>query len=117
MHAEGRSFCAQGALPDTRRGCVRNPAGLAGSFGWLRIGCMSSAKVAIIRTRPETVLEDYHRAMSLAGYREVIDPKADTGLKVNISWHFFYPAASTTPWQLEGVIRAMERDGYDPNLI
>jgi len=55
--------------------------------------------------------------MNLAGYREVIRDDADTALKVNISWHFFYPGCSTTPWQLEGVIRAMKRDGYDPGLI
>ena len=78
---------------------------------------MSSSKVAILRTSPATVLSDYHRLMNLAGYREVIDPSADTGLKVNISWHFFYPGSSTTPWQLEGVIRAMKQDGYDPDLI
>ena len=65
---------------------------------------MPKAKVAIVRTKPETVLADYHRAMNLAGYQDVIKKDADTGLKVNISWHFFYPAASTTPWQLEGVI-------------
>jgi uncharacterized protein (DUF362 family) len=63
------------------------------------------------------VLADYHELMNLAGYREVIAREADTALKVNISWHFFYPGASTTPWQLEGVIRAMKADGYDPSLI
>ena len=42
---------------------------------------------------------------------------ADTALKVNISWHFFFPGSSTTPWQLDGVIRAMKQDGYDPALI
>ncbi|MDO8631088.1 MAG: DUF362 domain-containing protein [Phycisphaerales bacterium] len=78
---------------------------------------MLRSKVAILRTSPETVLEDYHRLMNLADYQSVIAREADTALKVNISWHFFYPAASTTPWQLEGVIRAMKRDGYDPNLI
>src|SRR3990172_3117623 len=78
---------------------------------------MSQSTVAIVRATPATVLADYHRVMNLAGYREVIDPKADTGLKVNISWHFFYPGSSTTPWQLEGVIRAMKKDGYDPNLL
>ena len=36
---------------------------------------------------------------------------------MNISWHFFFPGCSTTPWQLEGVIRAMKQDGYDPSLI
>ena len=78
---------------------------------------MSQSTVAIVRTRPSTVLEDYHHLMNLAGYQEVIDRTADTALKINISWHFFYPAASTTPWQLEGVIRAMKADGYDPALI
>ncbi len=78
---------------------------------------MPKSKVAIVRTKPETVLADYHRVMNLAGYRDVIQKDADTGLKVNISWHFFYPASSTTPWQLEGVIGAMKADGYDPDLI
>ncbi len=78
---------------------------------------MSRSKVAIVRTRPDTVLEDYHRVMNLAGYQEVVDKSVDTALKVNISWHFFYPGSSTTPWQLEGVIRGMKRDGYDPNLV
>ncbi|NLI79920.1 MAG: DUF362 domain-containing protein [Candidatus Riflebacteria bacterium] len=77
----------------------------------------SSAPVAILRTSPERVLEDYHELMNLAGYRDEIAPDAETALKVNISWHFFYPAASTTPWQLEGVIRAMKRDGYAPDRI
>jgi uncharacterized protein (DUF362 family) len=55
--------------------------------------------------------------MNLAGYQEVLRKDVDTALKVNISWHFFYPGSSTTPWQLEGVIRAMKRDGYDPGLL
>ncbi len=78
---------------------------------------MQRSKVAVLRTRPETVLNDYHRLMNLAGYRDVIAPDADTALKINISWHFFFPGASTTPWQLEGVIRAMKQDGYRPDLI
>ena len=55
--------------------------------------------------------------MNLAGYQDVIAKDADTALKVNISWHFFFPASSTTPWQLDGVIQAMKTDGYDPKLI
>ena len=73
--------------------------------------------VAVLRTSPETVLDDYHRLMNLAGYRERVSKETDTALKINISWHFFYPGSSTTPWQLEGVIRTMKRDGYDPALI
>jgi uncharacterized protein (DUF362 family) len=78
---------------------------------------MASSKVAIVRTSPRTVLADHHRLMNLADYQDVLPKDADTALKVNTSWHFFFPACSTTPWQLEGVIRAMKADGYDPNLI
>ncbi|MBW2455927.1 MAG: DUF362 domain-containing protein [Deltaproteobacteria bacterium] len=73
--------------------------------------------VAILRTSARTVISDVHRLMNLAGYRQVIEPDADTALKINISWHFFYPASSTTPWQLDGVIRALLADGYDRCLI
>ena len=78
---------------------------------------MSQSKVAIVRTSPETAIEDYHRLMNLVGYQDILSKDVETGLKINISWHFFYPACSTTPWQLDGVIRAMKRDGYDPGKI
>ena len=55
--------------------------------------------------------------MNLAGYQDVVAKDADTALKVNISWHFFYPGSSTVPWQLDGVIRALKADGYDPALV
>ncbi len=35
-----------------------------------------------------------------------------TILKDNISWHFPFPAANTTPWQLEGTIQALARRGF-----
>lgn len=78
---------------------------------------MAQSTVALIRTSPATVLADYHRLMNLAGYQDIVARDADTALKVNISWHFFYPGSSTTPWQLEGVIRAMKKDGYRSELI
>ena len=78
---------------------------------------MPPATVAILRTQPSTVINDYHELLNLAGYRQVVDPSVDTALKVNISWHFFFPGSSTTPWQLDGVIRGMKQDGYDPALL
>lgn len=68
--------------------------------------------VAMLRTRPETILADIHRLMNLAGYQKALPKDRDTGLKINISWHSFFPACSTPPWQLDGVIRSMVRDGY-----
>ncbi|MBI4329221.1 MAG: DUF362 domain-containing protein, partial [Chloroflexi bacterium] len=72
----------------------------------------SRPKVAVVTTSPQTVLEDVGRAMRLAGYQEALSPAAQTILKINISWQVFFPACSTTPWQLEGVIRALQKDGY-----
>ena len=78
---------------------------------------MKKSRVAVLRTKPATVFRDYHEVMNLAGYQDVVDRTADTALKVNISWHFFFPGSSTTPWQLDGVIRAMQKDGYPDDLI
>lgn len=71
------------------------------------------ATVAVLRTRPETVLADYERLMNLAGMSEALDRSAGTILKDNISWHYPFPSANTTPWQLEGSIIALRRAGFD----
>ncbi len=70
------------------------------------------AKVAVLKTQPETVLEDYGRLMALADFSQHLDPASTTILKDNISWHFPFPAANTTPWQMEGVIQALRGAGY-----
>lgn len=68
--------------------------------------------VAVLRTKPETVLDDYRRLCELAGMRQALDPSATTILKDNISWHLLYPGANTTPWQLEGTILALKDAGF-----
>ncbi len=78
---------------------------------------MARSAVAILRTSPATVLRDYHELLNLARYQDVIAKDAETALKVNISWHFFFPGSSTTPWQLDGVIRALLADGYHRDLL
>ncbi len=70
------------------------------------------ARVAVLKTRPETALEDYQRLMEMAGYREALDPSQPTILKDNISWHFPFPGANTTPWQMEGTILGLRAGGY-----
>ncbi|HEY3116684.1 MAG TPA: DUF362 domain-containing protein [Chloroflexota bacterium] len=74
----------------------------------------SRSLVAVVKTTPETVLDDVARAMHLAGSRDVLSPERRTGLKINISWQVYYPGCSTTPWQLEGVIRTLVQDGHTP---
>ena len=70
------------------------------------------AVVAVVATRPETVLEDYQRAMELAGVTQHLPSGTETLLKINISWQHWYPACSTAPWQLEGVIKGLRNLGY-----
>ncbi|MGI5835669.1 MAG: DUF362 domain-containing protein [Chloroflexota bacterium] len=69
------------------------------------------ARVAVLKTRPETVLDDYQRLMELAGCSDALAPSTTTILKDNISWHFPFPGANTTPWQLEGTILGLGNMG------
>jgi len=68
--------------------------------------------VAVKETRPESVLDDIRTAMQDAEFTEYLDPSAPVILKNNISWHFPFLSANTTPWQLEGVILALKDAGY-----
>jgi len=67
------------------------------------------SRVAVLKT---TVLDDYKSLMRLACYQRFLTKDKQTALKINISWHYFYPACSTTPWQLDGVIGTLLEDGY-----
>ncbi|RPI22371.1 MAG: DUF362 domain-containing protein [Chloroflexota bacterium] len=71
------------------------------------------SKVAVLFTKPGTVLDDYQRLFELAGGAQALAPHTTTILKDNITWHFPMPAANTTPWQLEGSILALRRSGFD----
>ena len=68
--------------------------------------------VAVLKTTPETILEDITRVMELGGFEEALPKDLQTGLKINISWQTWYPACSSTPWQIEGVIRTLQEAGY-----
>ena len=73
----------------------------------------SRARVAVLKTTPESVLEDYDRLFALAEVERYL-PQGDTViLKDNISWHYPLPSANTTPWQLEGTILALQERGYE----
>jgi len=79
---------------------------------------MARAKVAAVLTKPETVLDDYGRLMRLVDYTSYLPKDKPTQLKINISWHVYFPSCSTAPWQLEGVIKTLLADGYPKeNLV
>jgi len=73
-------------------------------------------QVAVLHTQPETVLDDYRRLLKLASYEASLPKDRETLIKINISWQQWYPACSTAPWQLEGVVRTLLEDDYR-NLI
>jgi uncharacterized protein (DUF362 family) len=72
----------------------------------------TKSKVAVLRTTPKTVLDDYKRLFGLAGGVKALTPGVPTILKDNISWHFPMPSANTTPWQLEASILALQQAGF-----
>lgn len=74
---------------------------------------MNASKVAVLRVSPDSILDDIDRLCDLAGVEQALAPSATTILKDNISWHFPFPGANTTPWQLEGSIRALAGRGFD----
>jgi len=81
---------------------------------------MSSSKnpkIYIIKTKPETVLKDYARLMDMANYQANYSKNRKTIIKLNLSWSRFFPACSSPPWQLEGILNKMINDGFNPKRI
>jgi len=68
--------------------------------------------VAVLKTTPESVLDDIQQVMHLGGFEAALPKDVRTGLKINISWQTWYPACSSTPWQIEGALLALRGAGY-----
>lgn len=77
---------------------------------------MAKSKVAVLKVKPDTILQDIDRLVELAGMERVLDKSATTILKDNISWHLPFPGANTTPWQLEGAILALRNRGFQDQV-
>ena len=75
------------------------------------------SKVAVLKTSPASIVEDFGRLMRLADYQDYLPKDHDTLIKINISWHHYYPACSTSPWQYDGVVNTLLEDGYDRKRI
>lgn len=73
--------------------------------------------VAVVRTQPSSVLEDVGQVMEKAQFTKYLDKTKTTILKDNISWHFPFLSANTTPWQLEGVILGLKDAGYQDLVV
>jgi uncharacterized protein (DUF362 family) len=55
--------------------------------------------------------------MRLADFATSLVKEAPTALKVNISWQHWYPGCSSTPWQIEGIAKALREEGFNNDII
>ncbi|RKX22952.1 MAG: DUF362 domain-containing protein [Candidatus Zixiibacteriota bacterium] len=73
---------------------------------------MYRAKVAVIKTDAKRCLEDYRKLLELVDYKSILDFNQETIIKLNLSWTKYFPACSTQPWQLEGLVKTFTEDGF-----
>jgi hypothetical protein len=74
-------------------------------------------KIYVIKTSPKTVLDDYKKLMHMANYQDHYGKDEKTIIKLNLSWSKFFPACSSPPWQVEGVLKTMVDDGYNSKKL
>ena len=74
-------------------------------------------QIFVLKTSPKTVLEDYAKLMHMSEYQKYFLKDLNTIIKLNLSWSKFFPSCSSPPWQVEGVLKTMTEDGYDPKKI
>lgn len=74
---------------------------------------MEKSRVYVLKTSPQSVLEDIKKLMHLAEYERFLSKDKETLIKLNLSWTKYFPACSTQPWQLEGTLKTLMDDGYE----
>ncbi|MFX0032188.1 MAG: DUF362 domain-containing protein [Promethearchaeota archaeon] len=74
-------------------------------------------QVFVLKTKPSSVLKDYKTLLDIAEYQKFFSKQEKIIIKLNLSWSKFFPACSSPPWQLEGVLKSMVEDGYDPQKL
>ena len=77
----------------------------------------NNSKIFIVKTSPKTILEDYKKLMHLTNYEKLYSKDKKTILKLNLSWSKFFPACSSPPWQVEGVLKTMVDDGFNSKYL
>ncbi|HEV2121447.1 MAG TPA: DUF362 domain-containing protein [Chloroflexota bacterium] len=65
-------------------------------------------KVAVVRTAPHRVHEDYGRVLDLSGCGELLSGASDVIVYGGLTWSHFMPGSSSPPWQLDGLAAAIQ---------
>ncbi len=76
-----------------------------------------SSVVAVIFTRPESIIEDYQRLMELASWQQHLMAERELLIKLNLSWTKYFPACSSQPWQVDGVLNTLLAGAYTPDNV
>jgi hypothetical protein len=73
--------------------------------------------IFVVKTSPKTVIDDYSKLLKIAEYENYYNKNDKIIIKLNLSWSKFFPACSSPVWQIEGVLKTLVEDGYDPQKI
>lgn len=68
--------------------------------------------VAVLKTNPKDCTSDFEKCMDLVNFNKILNPKISTLLKINITWGEYFPSCSTSPWQLDGVLNKLKKEGF-----
>lgn len=64
------------------------------------------------KVTPDTIIDDYGDLMDAAEYKKYYKPDDKVLLKLNLSWSKYFPACSSPPWQVDGVLSKLKSDGF-----
>ena len=78
---------------------------------------MYRSKVAVVRTSADRVVEDYRKLLELVDYKSILDFNQDTVIKLNLSWTKYFPACSSQPWQVEGLVKTLVEDDFPKDKL
>jgi hypothetical protein len=78
---------------------------------------MPNSKVAVIKTNVDNVLNDYRKLLETIDYRSILDFNIDTLIKLNLSWTKYFPACSSQPWQVEGLVKTLVEDNFPKDKL
>jgi uncharacterized protein (DUF362 family) len=73
---------------------------------------MARSKVAALKVTPQTVLEDIQRGCDLAELSGALASGSATLIHSTVQY-LPAPGVGTTPWQLEGAVRALRQNGHN----
>ena len=75
------------------------------------------SQVFVNKTSPESILDDYKKLIHFTNYENFFNKDQKIIIKLNLSWSKFFPACSSPPWQVEGVLKTLVEDKYNPRNL